>query len=383
MPDMQVMRRTRAHGEGSLYRRKDGRWVAQLTLQGKQLYKYFRTKPQARMWIQETKNQVRGGLCLEDMRMTVGQFLHIWLEAHRSSVRPKTFAQYAQIVHQYLCPGIGQTRLRDLTPGRIQAFYGLHLSGGKTERTVLLLHSVLHSALTQAVRWSLISRNPAEAVTHPRIRRKELQTLTDQQVRSLLNQVHASRYEALFLVAVTAGLREGEILGLKWSDLDLTTGRLMIQRQLQRLQGAGLVFSEPKSRAGKRVVVLGSETLARLQSHRLLQRREKLLAGSNWHENDLIFPSSIGTPSEPRNIYRRFKMALKNAGLPDLRFHDLRHTAATLMLQQGIHPKIVQERLGHASIMLTLNTYSHVLPSIQAEAAQKMDNLLMPLEGGA
>lgn len=374
------MAKKRSHGEGSIYRRSDGRWVAQVTLQGRQLYKYFQTQFQAREWLQETQNQIRGGLTLAAAQITLDEFLREWLEAYKSSIRPKTFAQYEQIVQQYLSPGLGRVKLKELSPGLIQGLYNMNLRSGKSERTVLLVHAVLHSSLSQAVKWGLISRNPAEAVTHPRLRRKEMQTLTDKQVGALFREVRGSRYEALFWLAVTTGLREGEILGLKWSDLDWGTGRLMIQRQLQRLKDRGLVFNDPKSQAGKRLVMLSRKTLLKLKGHRVIQQYEKLFAGRDWMDTGLIFPSSIGTPADPRNLFRNFKLFLRNAGLPDIRFHDLRHTAATLMLQQGIHPKVVQERLGHANIMLTLNTYSHVLPSLQKEAAEKMDNLLMPFE---
>ena len=207
-----------------------------------------------------------------------------------------------------------------------------------------------------------------------------MKTLTASQVRDLLRVVRGTLHEALYLLAVSTGLREGELLGLKWSDLDWTTRRLQVQRQLQRLRGGGLVYSEPKSQAGKRAVFLSSIAVSRLRSHRVIQAYERLFAGERWQENDLLFPSSIGTPWDPRNLYKQFKILLRQAALPDIRFHDLRHTAATLMLQQGIHPKVVQERLGHADISLTLTTYSHVLPDIQEEAAEKFDLLLIPPE---
>lgn len=175
-------------------------------------------------------------------------------------------------------------------------------------------------------------------------------------------------------------MRQGEILGLKWADLDWKTGKLHVQRQIQRMTGKGLVFTEPKSAAGRRVVAVSKSTLNILEEHSNLQQHEKILAGDHWVETDLIFSSTIGTPLDHRNLYREFKETLKKAGLPNIRFHDLRHTAASLMLQQGIHPKVVQERLGHSDITLTLNTYSHVLPSMQEDAAEKMDEVLKPID---
>lgn len=377
------MAKKRGQGEGSIYKRKDGLWVAALSIRGKRLFRYFKTQREARDWLQEARNQVQSGLTFAAAQITLGKFLQEWLNAYENSVRPKTFQQYTQIVKQYLLPEIGTLKLKDLRPDHIQSFYAAQLRGGKSSRTVLIVHAVLHRALNQALRWGLIGRNPAHAVSRPKFRRKEMKTLTDAQARIFLSAAWGSRHEALYWLAVTTGLREGEILGLKWSDLDWVTKRLKVQRQLQRLKGQGLVFTEPKSEAGKRAVLLSKVIITKLHGQHIVQSYEKLFAGDRWQENDLIFPSTLGTPLDPRNLFRDFKAILKQANLPDIRFHDLRHTAATLMLQQDVHPKVVQERLGHSDIALTLNTYSHVLPDIQEEAAEKLDQLLAPVKSSA
>jgi len=245
-----------------------------------------------------------------------------------------------------------------------------------SKRSVVLIHSVLHKALNQALKWELIGRNPAHAVTRPKLGKREMKTLTDSQARTFLIAAKESRYEMLYWLAISTGMRQGELLGLKWADLDWINGSLQVQRQLQRIDGQGLVFSEPKSSASNRSVFISATMLDRLRNHLDFQLREKRLLGESWHENDLMFPSTTGTPADHRNLYRDFKKILKRAGLPNIRFHDLRHTAATLMLEQGVHPKVVQERLGHADITMTLNTYSHVMPSMQESAAEKMDALL-------
>jgi integrase len=268
--------------------------------------------------------------------------------------------------------------LKDLNPRQIQALYSRKMESGISARTIILIHAVLRRALNHALKLGMIGRNPALAVIRPKFKRKEMKTLSDIQVRTLLSFSKGDRFEVLFWLAVTTGLRQGELVGLKWSDVDWTNRRLRIQRQLQRLS-TGLAFSEPKSAAGRRVIALGDTTIEKLHLHQQYQAREIQEAGKMWKENDMIFPSSTGTPMDPSNLYHNFKRLLKEEGLPKIRFHDLRHTAATLMLQQGVHPKVVQERLGHSDISMTLNTYSHVLPVMQDEAAEKLDILLTPI----
>jgi len=372
------MSKKRCQGEGSIFRRKNGLWVAQITVQGRHVSKYSKSQSECREWLRKTKAQVEDGLTFSGAQISVGDFLSEWLVLNETSVRPKTSDQYKQIVAQHIVPSLGMIKMKDLNPRQIQALYSKKLESGTSARTVILIHAVLRRALNHALKLGMIGRNPTLAVTRPKFKRKEMKTLSDVQVRTLLSFAEGDRFEVLFWLAVTTGLRQGELLGLKWSDVDWTNRRLRIQRQLQRLRG-GLAFSEPKSAAGRRVIALGIATIEKLQKHQHLQVGEIQTAGKFWKENDMIFPSSTGTPMDPSNLYHNFKRLLKEAGLPDVRFHDLRHTAATLMLQQGIHPKVVQERLGHSDISMTLNTYSHVLPVMQDEAAEKLDDLLTPI----
>ena len=274
---------------------------------------------------------------------------------------------------------MGHIKLKDMRPDHVQSLYNTKLESGASNRTVRLIHTVLHIALNQALKIGLIGRNPSDAVIKPKLIKKEMKTLTDTQVQTLLFAARGTRHEVLYQLAVTTGLREGELLGLKWSDLDWVTRHVKVQRQIQWLSGQGLVFSEPKSAAARRVIVLGTATIEKLREHYQQQQWERLAAGDRWVENDLIFPTTKGTPSNWRSLVRSFKKLLQTSSLPNIRFHDLRHTAATLMLQQGIHPKVVQERLGHSQVSLTLNTYSHVLPNMQEEAAEKIDELILPV----
>ena len=362
--------------EGSIYQRKDGSWSSQVSIEGRRLTKYFKTRKEANEWRQEILRQKKNGLSLAGATAQMSEFLANWLATAKTSVRIKTYQQYEQVVRIHILPTVGRIKLEAITPNVIQALYNKKQHQNASVRTVRLIHSVLHRALHQAVMWQLIGWNPADAVVQPKLVRKEMKVLSDTQVRNLLLASKGTRYEALFQIAVTTGLREGEILGLKWSDVDWKSKQIQVVRQAQRINKVGLVFSEPKSAAGRRCIQLGVSMMDKLREHMELQNLERQFQGDKWIENDLIFPSTIGTLKDPRNLIKVFKQYLKKAGLPEIRFHDLRHTAATLMLQMGTHPKIVQERLGHSDISLTLNTYSHVMPSMQEEVATKMDEML-------
>jgi len=374
------MSKKRSQGEGSIYKRKDGLWTAQVTVEGKHVGKYFKTQREARDWLHTTNSQIKDGLTLSGAQTSYEQFLVQWLNTIKSSIRPKTHEQYTQIVLQHIIPALGAIKLKDLRPDHIQSLYNRKLKDGASVRTVILIHSVIHRSLNHAMQWGLLGRNSAQAVTRPKLRRKEMKILNDTQVRSLIMAAKGTKYEGMFWLAVATGVREGELIALRWSDLDWKNQKLQIQRQVQRIKDQGLVFSEPKSASGRRVIILGKTTIERLRIHFELQQSERQFAGAKWKENDLIFPTSVGTPMEASNLLKHFKEYLKKANLPDIRFHDLRHTAASLMLLQGVHPKVVQERLGHSEIGITLNIYSHVLPAMQEVAAEKMDELMTPIE---
>ena len=369
----------RASGEGSVFKRGK-RWVAQVGSGDNRETQYFDTQREANAWRHKTVEQRRQGLVFAGSKVLLSKFLDEWLVVAKTSVRPNTYHQYSQIVHQHINPMLGEILLKDLRPDHVQSLYTKKLEDGVSPSTTRMIHAVIHRSLNDALKLGLIVRNVSDSVTRPKVPRKEMKTLDDYQVRLLIQAAESSQMEALFWVAVTTGLRQGEILGLKWSDLDWQTRRTHVQRQVQRRKGEGLVFCEPKSASGRRVIVLGQSTIDKLRQYKKDQQNDRMLAGNKWQEHDLIFPSPIGTPLDPSNIVKAYKRSLKAAGLPEIRFHDLRHTAATLMLQQGINPKIVQERLGHSDISLTLNTYSHVLPHMQEEAAEKMDELLTLIE---
>jgi len=372
------MGRKRGQGEGSIFKRKDGLWVAQVTIQGRHMSKYAKTQKDARNWLQQTLSQIQKGMSITAARVTLNEFLEEWLETHKSSVRSKTIHQYSQVAHQHIIPYLGDVKLKDLRPDQIQGLYNAKLKSGTSSRTVIEIHAVLHKSLAQALKWGLIGRNPSDAVIRPRKKRSEMKVLTDGQVRVFLSAAEQTRYSAFFYLALNTGMRSGELLGLKWLDIDWIHRRLQVNRQLQHQPGLGLMFTEPKTAAGRRMIVISQTAINKLRKHMEQQELDRKLAGEQWQENGMIFPTKFGTPMFSTNMYKDFKALLRKLDLPNIRFHDLRHTAATLMLQQGIHPKIVQERLGHSDISMTMNTYSHILPSMQEEAAEILDELLRP-----
>lgn len=371
------MVKRRGNNEGTIYQRQNGRWVAQVRIEGQRLGKSFSTQKECRSWIKDMQEQIENGLSVDGFKMTVHDLFKMWLESIQGSVRPRTLDQYQGVVRNHLEPVLGEIKLRELQPYQIQQLYNSLLAEGKSNRTVQLVHSVIHRALVVGQQLGLVGRNPASAVTPPKVPQKEMQVLDDNQARQLLIAAQGDRYEAMYYLAITTGLRQGELLGLKWEDIDFSSGILQVKRQLQRVPGKGVRLSEPKTKAGRRQIQLGPESVNQLIIHRRRQDIER--EGDRWEEHGLVFPSSVGTPTGQRNLIRSFKRLLKKAGLPDIRFHDLRHTAATLMLLNGIPLIVVSRRLGHSKPSVTLDIYGHYLPGMQAEAAVMMDELVTPV----
>ncbi len=369
----------RGSGEGSIYQRADGRWVAYIRLSdGRKKFFTATTRRDVQRRLGQALISQREGTLVSVREASVAQYLERWLAAIEPSVRVRTHEVYALNVRR-LIPHLGRGRLSALEPAVIQACYATLLRRGLSARSVEQAHTVLHNALRQAVRWNLLARNPAEAVTAPRPRRRELQVLSEEQVRRLLQVTRDDRLHPLWALLVTTGLRVGEALGLKWMDLDLEEGSAVIQRALQRQRGRGLVFVEPKTARSRRMVPLPDGTAALLRAARIRQAAERLQAGPLWQDSDLVFCHLNGRPLDTSWLSGQLHRVATGHGLPPIRVHDLRHTAATHLLTRGVHPKIVQDLLGHSTITLTLDTYSHVIPSLTRQAAIHM-NTLFPEE---
>ena len=372
----------RGNGEGSISRRKDGLYMARYTVRtadGPRRRTIYGKKGESRedLATRLTKAMADrdGGITYDAGKMTVGEYLERWLsDSVRDTVRQRTFERYESIVRLHLIPGLGQVKLKAVTPAHVRGLYRSKLDSGLAPRTVLHVHRSLSKALKQAKDDGLIPRNAAEPVKPPRPRKEEIRPLTPEQVRALFASVSGTRNEALYVVAVTAGLRRGELQGLKWEDVDLEAGMLQVRRTLSEPKG-GYIFEAPKSGKGRNIR-LTRRAVESLKGHRKRQLEERMERAGLWDEQGLVFPSEVGTPRLGGNLHRSFKAALSRAGLPEIRFHDMRHTCATLLLRQGVNPKYVQELLGHADIALTLNVYSHVLPDMGDAAAGAMDAVL-------
>jgi integrase len=371
----------RGHTEGSIYQEASGRWVAAVTqydASGKRrrVRRFGKTRTEARKKLKELQQQQEQGVQLTDGNVTMQQFLTRWLEdSVRPSVRPRTYEGYESIVRVRVIPRIGRQSLNKVTPAVLQRLYSDLARAGLSARSIHHTHRVLHKAFKQAMRWGLIPRNPTEAVDSPRAQQAEMKTLTIEEVNCLLDGTREHRLHALYVVAVSTGMRLGELLALKWDDIDEPNRRLFVRRSVQRTRG-GLVFVPPKTAKSRRTVILTSMALDALKEHRRRQAEERLRIGPEWEDQGLVFPNVTGGPQDPGTMSTRFKDVLVRLGLSRVRFHDLRHTAASLLLSAGTHPKVVSEMLGHATIVLTLDTYSHVIPAMHSHAAETMDRLL-------
>lgn len=369
----------RGNSEGTIGQLPSGSWRAQVSLQGRRLSITAKTRRECQEWIKKTTRQIDDGLTYANTKITVAEYMSTWLTNVKVANRQSTYSQYEQISRIYIIPNLGKIRLKDLRADRIQDLYNQLLGNEVGVPTVLKLHTILHGALEQAVKTGVIQQNPSSHVKPPREPETEMAILNESQVSQLLIAVKDHRWEALFHLAIVTGMRQMELLGLKWSDLDWQRRAIRVERQLSRVKGDGVRFSAPKTRFGKRAVALGEVSIDILRAHYQKQQILEQAAGDKWTEHGLIFTSSFGAPINYRNLLREFKKLLEAAGLPDIRFHDLRHTAASLMLNNGVAPIVVSRRLGHAKASITLDIYGHLIPSMQEEAADLIDNLVTPI----
>jgi integrase len=373
---------------GSISRRGDA-WMLKVErprrTDGRRKYAYDTVhgpKKEAERRLAEMVHEIVGGTFFEPTKMSVGEFLDQWFEQTAGGLTARTRERYRSIIGRHLKPALGHHPLAKLKPLHLQSYYTEALKNGRTDGTgalspasVLKAHHIIHRALRQAVRWQLIARNPADAVEPPRALCTEMRALDSAQTATLLAAAADTRLAMPILLAVSSGMRRGELLGLRWSDVDLVAGTVTVRQTIEETK-AGLTFKGPKTTKSRRVLPIGATTVAALKRHRAEQDELRLGQGSAYREADLVFCLPDGSPWSPSAFSLAFMRLLRKTTLPKIRFHDLRHTHASQLLAQGVHPKIVSERLGHANIGITLDTYSHVLPGLQREAVAAYDQAL-------
>lgn len=335
------------------------------------------THTDAQKRLTELLHEMDTGRIVRPGKLTLAAFMERWLKDYAmTNCRPVTAEGYKKKVNKHIVPSLGRILLSELQPSHIQDFYRAKLDSGLSPRTVGHLARILHNALSHAVKWGLVIRNVCEACDPPRASNREMKTLDGEAVNRLLQAAKDSLYYPVIHLAVYTGMRRSELLGLRWHDVDLDMATLSVVQVLHCLKGPRIVFGEPKSAKGRRQVALPPRAVLGLREHREHQELEYMMAGRALTQDDLVFSRPDGTPFMPNSVTHAFHVIGRGLGLDGIRFHDLRHTHASLMLKQGVHPKIVSERLGHATVSITLDTYSHVTPGLQEAAAKRFEEAL-------
>ena len=381
---MAASRGKRGNGEGSIYQDNDGRWRAVVDLgwrRGQRRRKYLsgRTRAEVAGKLRKVLDEQDAGLEIstDGLAPTVEAWLTHWLDKIAArKLRPSTLATYRGYVNNRIVPNIGRHRLDQLQPEHLERLDAQVHDEGLAPATALQIHRIISRALKVAMQRGKLHRNVATLVDVPSVSREEIKPLDARASRAVLDAAIGRRNAARWSVALALGLRQGEALGLPWDAVDLDAGTLTVRQALQRQRGGGLVIIPPKSRASRRTIPLPAQLVDALRAHRTQQLTERFAGGSAWVDSGLVFTTVVGRPVDPRADHREWQELLKSAGVAPARLHDARHTAATLLLTQGVPARVVMELLGHSQITLTLGTYTHVVPEMARDAADRMGNLL-------
>jgi len=343
------------------------------------------TKKDAEKRLGELLHQLDTGAFAKPGKLTLGDYLDQWLKDYcQASLAPHTAQSYRFFIERHIKPALGRIPLTQLKPEHLQCLYTEKLStgrrdgtGGLGSRSVRYIHTTLHKALKSAVKMGMIVRNPADAVDAPKVKHHEMKVMSESDIHIFLEYAKSTPYYALFYTALFTGMRRSELLALRWSDVDLLLCQLSVSRTIHQLHNGGIIFRQPKTDKGRRMIALSPSTAIMLREHQAQQEKTRQLLGMTLSDDDLVFSQVDGKPLLPDSITHAWMTLAKRTGLKGVRLHDARHTHASLMLKQGVHPKVVQERLGHASIQITLDTYSHVAPGLQKAAAQRFDDIVI------
>ncbi len=375
----------RGRGEGSIYQRADGRWCGEIFTgwqDGQRTKKsvYGRTRREVHEKLQAAQRAIGSGLRPADDRLTVATYLADWLEKvrpPRGDIRPSTFRSYESITRIHIVPAIGRIPLVKLRVDDVESALRAKSTSDLSPRSVAMIRGTLRTALNRAVKQRLIRDNVAALADGPKQERHEIHPLDVDQARVLLDAIDGHRLEALFVTALTTGLRSGELRALRWENIDFESGALRVDAGLAKIDGRWQRVP-PKSSSGRRAVPLLPKTVTALREHRIRQDSERRAAGSEWigNEWDLVFVSEVGTPLDSANVLHQYQRAVTGAGLPHQRLHDARHGVATLWIAAGVSMRVVADLLGHSTTSLTMNTYAHVLPTAHRDAADRLAGIL-------
>jgi integrase len=339
------------------------------------------TRKDAEKRLSELLHQLDTGTFVNPGRTTLAEYLQRWLQEYaKPNLSPRGFERYESITRVHLIPRLGNIPLVQLTSEQLQKHYTLKVGEGLSPRSIRYHHVVLHKALETAMKWGLLARNVSDGVDVPRARQAEMRTWDEYEVTRFLEAARDSRYYALFHTALFTGMRRSELLALQWRDIDFH--QISVNRSLHQLRDGSYVFTQPKSVKSRRTIALSPSCVLTLSEHKEDQRGIRAMLGLPLRDDDLVFATHDGKPLRPNTVSRAWAALATHTGLRTIRLHDARHTHASLMLKQGVHPKIVQERLGHSSIQVTLDTYSHVAPGLQEAAAESFDRLVSPRYNG-
>lgn len=382
-------KRKNANGEGTIYQCKSGkhkgRWIGQLVIgtnpdTGKPKRKSFygKTRAEVKEKMREYQEEMAQGLDIMGQEQTFGEWILFWMDNYKKiELRLSTWENYMRSIKNHIYPALGHIPLRDLKTDDIQNLYNRMIKEGRAPATVRRNHQIINSCLKQAVENRLLSWDPAEAAKLPKLTDTKVRAMTFEEMSKFLSVLQEDRWGAAFLCLLGTGLRMGELLALRWQDVDLDKQILHVRQALVRTKEKGVYFDEPKTEKSKRAIPIPGEVVEALKKHRIQQFQLRLAVGEKYQNHDLVFATSVGTPIYPRNFTRKFYKLRDKAGIPkDINLHALRHTYATRLLEQGENLKTVQELLGHTDISTTANTYSHVSIEVKQKAAAKMDKLL-------
>lgn len=370
------MAKRRPNHEGGLYQLDSGSWRAQITIDGHRLGKTFIKQKLAIDWLQQQRARIETGYTYDASQLKLADHLDTWLTIKKQKVAANTYNLYFNSARKYIKPQLGNLKINELSPARIQSCYTILLDKGLSARTVQIVHQVLHGALDMAFKQGIITRNPSDQVEVPESRKKTMLVWSESEISQFLLFIQGRKNEHLFQLAIATGMRRGELLGLRWSDINWIDSLIQVSQQATFPQHQSFELKQPKTDAGQRPIKIFDNSIRHLRAQNDQVNLMRQLANKRWQENDLVFPTTVGTPQWPSRFTKEWNALVREAGLPPITFHGLRHTTVSILLQKAKEqPFIVSKMVGHSTPSVTTDVYGHFIAGAQEKAAQYMDNL--------